>query len=73
MQKITNGIDACNEKDFCIIENDGIALCVCKHRPCEKIAKLQQENLEYIKLYNAEVKKNEQLLREIRFLQVTTP
>ena len=31
---------------YCILENDGVGLCVCKHRPCEQLQRLEQENEE---------------------------
>lgn len=31
------------DNKYCIIENDGVALCVCKHRPCEQIAELKDK------------------------------
>ena len=27
---------------FCAKENDGVALCVCKHRPCNEIKKYKE-------------------------------
>lgn len=74
MQKITNGIDACEcvyfDDGFC--DNDKMLSLTCsKNENCyyKKYERARVETLEYIKLYNAEVKKNEQLLKEIKFLQ----
>ena len=28
---------------FCTVANDGVAVCVCKYRPCEKLKRKEQE------------------------------
>lgn len=37
---------------YCILENDGVGLCVCKHRPCEQLQRLKAENERLKKQYN---------------------
>lgn len=37
---------------YCILENDGVGLCVCKHRPCEQLQRLKEENERLKKQYN---------------------
>lgn len=32
-----------NKKHYCTVENDGVAVCVCKHRPCEQLKRKEQE------------------------------
>lgn len=27
--------------NYCIKENDGVAFCVCKHRPCKKLDEIK--------------------------------
>ena len=31
------------EDKYCVLENDGVSLCVCKHKPCKQIRDLKQE------------------------------
>lgn len=32
-----------DKEKYCILENDGVGLCVCKHRPCEQLKQLQAD------------------------------
>lgn len=32
-----------NKKHYCTVENDGVAVCVCKHRPCGQLKHKEQE------------------------------
>lgn len=60
---IIDGVDVAGREDkgtkalgqegtkYCILENDGVGLCVCKHRPCEQLqrAKAEIEELKTLK------------------------
>ena len=45
---------------YCILENDGVGLCVCKHRPCEQLQRLKEEKSKLLsKCINKQCRINE--------------
>ena len=57
---------------YCILENDGVSLCVCKHRPCEQLQRAKAESKELerkytdvLKLAKENADSNEYCLQEL--------